>query len=86
MIGINYQQLPSYVTHRIGPLLLLIGFISIAQAAGLFPLGSAKYSSALITMALGGILTLGIVSKDSRLAAVGQGVLAVCAACLIIVF
>ena len=82
----NYQDLPVELTHKIGPLLIALGLVSILQAAGAFPLGTSSYPEALILLCLGGMLSLGAISKSSVVAQIGQGLLAVCTVFLILLF
>ncbi len=71
---------------KMGYLLLLVGIISLAQAANLFPLGSAEYPLAFMTTSIGGALSLEAVSNRTLMLRAVQSILAALAIVLILVF
>lgn len=65
---IDFQEQPQAITHRVGPLLIVIGLVSVLQAAVVFPLGLSDYPEAFILLCLGGVLYLGANSRPSIVA------------------
>lgn len=86
MLDTNVLVTDKYLKERIGFLLLLVGIISLAQAANLFPFGSAEYPTAFITISIGGALSLEVVSNKTLILRAIQSILLVLAIALILVF
>lgn len=86
MLDTNILVTDKHLKARIGFLLLLVGIISLAQAANLFPFGSAEYPTAFIITSIGGALALEVISNKTLILRAAQSILAVLAMVLILVF
>lgn len=86
MLNKNILVVDKNLRAKIGFLFLLVGVISLAQAANLLPLGSAEYPTAFITTSIGGALSLEAVSNKTQILRAAQGILAALAIVLILVF
>ncbi|MDA1372898.1 MAG: hypothetical protein O2971_19385 [Proteobacteria bacterium] len=71
---------------RIGLAMVLIGLISLAQAAGLFPLGSSTYPDALTLTLLGAAFAMIELGKNNKAIEYLQAALMLCAIALVIIF
>ena len=86
MLDTNVLVIDKNLKARAGFFLLLIGLISLAQAAQLFPLGSAEYPTAFIATCAGGALSLEAVPKKNYLLRASQSSLVLIAIALIVIF
>jgi len=86
MIGSSAMKSSRFWTERVGPALLLVGVISLAQAAGLFPVGESDLAPAVILTAIGGALSLELMKNRGRAVSALQSVLVVAAIIVVVVF
>ena len=86
MLKLNALQPSDVSIFRVGILMLLIGLISLAQAAGLFPLGSSDYPVALTLIAFGGAFVLTDLGKRIEVVKYIQVALMLLAIALVIIF
>ena len=71
---------------KLGPLLLIIGLVSLAQATNILQLGAASYPEAIILTAIGGAFTLESYGRNHLGFRALQWVLALIAIALIVIF
>ena len=86
MLDTNVLVIDKHLKAKAGFFLLLIGIISLAQAAQLLTIGSAEYPTAFITTCAGGALCLEAIPKKNYLLRASQSVLVLVAIALIILF
>ena len=86
MLDTNILVTDKHLKARIGFLLLLVGIISLAQAANLFPFGSAEYPTAFVATFFGGALSLEVVSNKTPILRAAQSILAILAIVLVLLF
>lgn len=79
-------QLSDTTTRRGGIALLLIGLISLTQAAGIFPIGSSTYPDALALTAFGAACAMIELGKHKKVIQYVQVALMLSGIALVIIF